>query len=43
MTHYKVYCTSSYENSIVKRARVRAVLGWVSSWEVLIFYHAQGY
>ena len=29
ITRYKVYCTSSYKNSIVKRAIVRAILGCV--------------
>ena len=31
-------CTGSHQNSVVKRAWPRVVLGWVTSWEVLLLY-----
>src|SRR3954471_4706220 len=31
-------CTGSHQNSAVKRAWARVVLGWVTSWEVLVLH-----
>lgn len=27
-----------YNNSLVKRAQIRVVQGWVTAWEVFVFY-----
>jgi len=35
---YQHKCIGSYQNSAVKRARARLVLGWVSSWEVVMLH-----
>ena len=36
MRSYQHQCTGSHQNSAVKRAWVSVVLGWVTSWEVLV-------
>src|SRR3954468_22791458 len=38
MRSYKHSSTGSHQNSEVKRAWARVVLGWVSSWEVLVLH-----
>ena len=35
---YQHQCTGSHQNSTVKRAWARAVLRWVTSWEVLVLH-----
>ncbi|MED6154264.1 hypothetical protein PIB30_110595, partial [Stylosanthes scabra] len=35
---YQHQCTGSHQNSAVKRAWARVVLGWVTSWEVLVLH-----
>ena len=35
---YQHKCTGSHQNSEVNRAWARAVLGWVTSWEVLVLH-----
>ncbi|MED6142597.1 hypothetical protein PIB30_115308, partial [Stylosanthes scabra] len=35
---YQHQCTVSHQNSAVKRAWARVVLGWVTSWEVLVLH-----
>src|SRR6266540_1981345 len=38
MRLYQHYSLPSYQNSEVKRAWARVVLGWVTSWEVLVLH-----
>ena len=38
MQSYQHKCTGSHQNSVVKRAWARVVLGWVTSWEVLVLH-----
>src|SRR6185436_14970406 len=38
MRSYQHYSTGSHQNSEVKRAWARVVLGWVTSWEVLVLH-----
>src|SRR6185295_19660744 len=38
MRSYQHYSTGSHQNSKVKRAWARVVLGWVTSWEVLVLH-----
>ncbi|MED6129740.1 hypothetical protein PIB30_110887, partial [Stylosanthes scabra] len=35
---YQHSCTGSHQNSAIKRAWARVVLGWVTSWEVLVLH-----
>ncbi|CAL8174831.1 unnamed protein product [Prunus armeniaca] len=38
MRSYQLTCTGSHQNSEVKRVWARVVLGWVTSWEVLVLH-----
>src|SRR3989337_2775881 len=38
MRSYQHQSTGSHQNSEVKRAWARVVLGWVTSWEVLVLH-----
>src|SRR3954468_10853198 len=38
MRSYQHKSTGSHQNSAVKRAWARVVLGWVTSWEVLVLH-----
>ena len=38
MRSYQHKCTGSHQNSVVKRAWTRVLLGWVTSWEVLVLH-----
>src|SRR3954468_7386269 len=38
MRSYQHKSTGSHQNSEVKRAWARVVLGWVTSWEVLVLH-----
>ena len=38
MRSYKHKSTGSHQNSEVKRAWARVVLGWVTSWEVFVLH-----
>ena len=38
MRSYQHKRTGSHQNSEVKRALARVVLGWVTPWEVLVFH-----
>ena len=38
MRSYLHYCIGSHQNSVVKCAWARVVLGWVTSWEVLVLH-----
>src|SRR6185437_1465663 len=38
MRSYQHYSTGSHQNSEVKRAWARVVLGWATSWEVLVLH-----
>ncbi|KAK7350140.1 hypothetical protein VNO77_08296 [Canavalia gladiata] len=35
---YQHQCIGSHQNSVVKRALARVVLGWVTSWEILVLH-----